>query len=115
MSKDYITEVQDIYLNKIVILVREDGDIYINGKIVSRMFIHPDNTIELNTASEEERPLKYFFHGYQYWKIKHNEDEPTREFSGQLEARIDYIRYIASKSNGVRTIIEADTSEREGK
>lgn len=100
--------VQDIYLRTIVVSIQGDGTIILDGKPVKRIFPHPDGTIELQTPSDEqERPLKYFLHGYQFWKIQHQDEEPTPEYAGQLEARLAYIRQIAASSTPAGTTIDA--------
>jgi hypothetical protein len=87
-------DVKDIHFDPVHVERHINGVLYLNGLSVKTTHRYPDGTIELATQAPDapERELKYHFHGYQFWEMLHDEEPPSGEYAGQLEAQLVMIR-----------------------
>jgi len=89
--------VKDIYFHTVCV-ERQTSGLTLNGQPTKGINRHPDGTIELVTEAPEapEQLLRYHFHGFQYWQMLHDDEQPSQEYTGQLEAQLAHIRQICN-------------------
>jgi hypothetical protein len=93
--------VQDIYAHDIIVERHAadllQGGLFLDGCPLRRIEIQRDGTITLGVTPPNlpHGLLTYHFWGFQFWEIIHGkEEEPNKEYVGQIEAELAYIRQI---------------------
>ncbi len=92
--------VEDIYYHEVEVERRNRmllrGGVLLDGMPVRHIHIENDGTINLMVTPPElpHGLATYHFHGYQFWQILHNDEEPNKEYTGESEAQLAYIRQI---------------------
>jgi hypothetical protein len=85
----FYLSVNDIYFHA-VHGERQTSGLYLNGLLMTNIQRYPDGTIELATQAPDapEQRFHYHFHSYQFWDIFHDQEAPSKEYAGQLEAQL---------------------------
>src|SRR4051812_5205449 len=87
------------FLNREVRVDRREDTIFLNGSPIIFVRLHKDKSVEVHTSVMSPPQEGYIFNGFDIWRMLHDEEMPSDEYAGYLEAQLLGIKLLANIHN----------------